>query len=144
MHLMPGRLSGWSDQLRRRYHPNRPGNLPAKRFVRHGCPTDALRHSRRNSAELLASTRATLSASLDGNPAVLFHDAGWAPALLQTIPGEALCFSVDSIAAIGNVGAQSTFESMWSGKVSVQWAKQHNDLWYAELFDAKSAQSEPS
>ncbi|MBW2442546.1 MAG: DUF3306 domain-containing protein [Deltaproteobacteria bacterium] len=65
------------------------------------CPTDALRPSRRNSAELLASMRATLSASLDGNPAVLFHDAGCAPALLQTISGEALCFSVDSIEAIG-------------------------------------------
>ena len=45
---------------------------------------------------------------------------------------------------IGSIGAQGTFESMWSGKVSVQWAKQHNDLWYAELVEAKSAQSKPS
>ena len=65
------------------------------------CPTDALRLSRHNSAELQASIRSTLSASLDGNPAVIFHDAGCAPAFLQTLPGEALCFSINSIEAIG-------------------------------------------
>ena len=45
---------------------------------------------------------------------------------------------------IGSIGAQGTFESMWRGKVSAQWAKQHNDLWYAELIEAKSAESGPS
>jgi formate dehydrogenase subunit gamma len=45
---------------------------------------------------------------------------------------------------IGSIGAQGTFESMWSGKVSAQWAKQHNDLWYAELVESKSAESGPS
>jgi ferredoxin len=65
------------------------------------CPTDALRPSSPDSAELLASVRSTLSASPDGNPAVIFHDAGCAPALLQILPGEALFFSIDSIEAIG-------------------------------------------
>ncbi|MBW2442551.1 MAG: formate dehydrogenase subunit gamma [Deltaproteobacteria bacterium] len=45
---------------------------------------------------------------------------------------------------LGSIGAQGTFESMWRGKVSVQWAKQHNDLWYAELIKAESAKSGPS
>lgn len=65
------------------------------------CPTDALRLSMHNSAELIAFIRSTLSASIDGNLAVIFHDAGWAPALLQTLPREALSFSLDSIEAIG-------------------------------------------
>jgi len=65
------------------------------------CPTDALRPSSPDSVELLASVRSTLSASPDGNPAVIFHDAGCAPALLQILPGEALFFSIDSIEAIG-------------------------------------------
>ena len=42
---------------------------------------------------------------------------------------------------IGSIGAQGTFESMWSGKVSAQWAKQHNDLWYAEMVGAESEES---
>ena len=45
---------------------------------------------------------------------------------------------------LGSIGAQGTFESMWRGKVSAQWAKQHNDLWYAELVETESAQSGPS
>jgi len=45
---------------------------------------------------------------------------------------------------IGSIGAEGTFESIWRGKVSAQWAKQHNDLWYAELMKARSAESEPS
>ena len=32
---------------------------------------------------------------------------------------------------IGTIGAQGTFEGMWTGRVSAQWAKQHQDLWYA-------------
>ena len=65
------------------------------------CPTDALRPSSPDSAELPDSIRSMLSASLDENPAVIFHDGGCAPALLQTLPGEALSFSVDSIESIG-------------------------------------------
>jgi len=45
---------------------------------------------------------------------------------------------------LGSICAEGTFESMWSGKVSAQWAKQHNDLWYAELMKTTSAKSEPS
>jgi formate dehydrogenase subunit gamma len=33
---------------------------------------------------------------------------------------------------IGTIGAEGTFEGMWSGKVDASWAKQHQDLWYAE------------
>ena len=65
------------------------------------CPTDALKPSRPDSTELLASLPKTLSTSLEANPAVVFHDAGCAPALLQTLPREALSFSIDSIEAIG-------------------------------------------
>lgn len=45
---------------------------------------------------------------------------------------------------LGSIGAEGTFESMWSGKVSAQWAEQHNDLWYAESMKAKPAESEPA
>ena len=34
---------------------------------------------------------------------------------------------------LGSIGAEGTFEGMRSGKVSAQWAKQHNDVWYAEV-----------
>lgn len=37
---------------------------------------------------------------------------------------------------IGTIGAQGTFEGMWTGRVSAQWAKQHQDLWYAEKIKA--------
>jgi formate dehydrogenase subunit gamma len=33
---------------------------------------------------------------------------------------------------IGTLGAEGTFEGMWQGHVSAEWAKQHQDLWYAE------------
>jgi len=65
------------------------------------CPTDALRVSRPNSAELLASIRLSLTTTLDPNPAVIFHDAGFAPALLQNVTRGTLSFSVDSIEAVG-------------------------------------------
>ena len=45
---------------------------------------------------------------------------------------------------LGSIGAEGTFESMWNGKVSAQWAQQHNDLWYAESMKAKSTESEPA
>ena len=34
---------------------------------------------------------------------------------------------------IGTIGAEGTFDGMWRGRVSVEWAKQHQDLWYEEL-----------
>lgn len=33
---------------------------------------------------------------------------------------------------LGTIGAEGTFEAMWTGSVDSVWAKQHNDLWYAE------------
>lgn len=33
---------------------------------------------------------------------------------------------------IGTIGAEGTFEGMWTGSVDAVWAEQHNDLWYAE------------
>lgn len=33
---------------------------------------------------------------------------------------------------IGTIGAEGTFEGMWSGQVDASWAKQHQDLWYEE------------
>ncbi|MEJ2286421.1 MAG: formate dehydrogenase subunit gamma [Desulfobacterales bacterium] len=33
---------------------------------------------------------------------------------------------------IGTIGAEGTFEGMWSGRVDASWAKQHQDLWYEE------------
>jgi len=33
---------------------------------------------------------------------------------------------------IGTIGAEGTFEGMWKGTVSDAWARQHQDLWYAE------------
>ncbi len=38
---------------------------------------------------------------------------------------------------IGTIGAEGTFEGMWSGSVDVVWAQQHNDLWYAEKMQGK-------
>ena len=42
---------------------------------------------------------------------------------------------------LGTIGAQGTFQGMWSGLVSAQWAKQHQDLWYAEKMKEKPAAS---
>jgi formate dehydrogenase subunit gamma len=33
---------------------------------------------------------------------------------------------------IGTIGAEGTFEGMWTGSVDAVWAEQHNDLWYEE------------
>lgn len=38
---------------------------------------------------------------------------------------------------IGTIGAEGTFEGMWSGKVDASWAKQHQDLWYEEKVGEK-------
>lgn len=34
---------------------------------------------------------------------------------------------------LGTAGVEGTFEGMWEGKVDVNWAKQHHDLWYEEV-----------
>jgi ferredoxin len=65
------------------------------------CPTDALRLSMPNSAELPASIRLSLTSTINPNPVVIFHGAGFAPELLQTVPRGTLRFSVDSIEAVG-------------------------------------------
>ncbi len=33
---------------------------------------------------------------------------------------------------LGTIGAEGTFEAMWTGEVDTAWAQQHNDLWYEE------------
>ncbi|MGA2731685.1 MAG: formate dehydrogenase subunit gamma [Syntrophobacteraceae bacterium] len=33
---------------------------------------------------------------------------------------------------LGTIGAEGTFEAMWTGSVDTAWARQHNDLWYEE------------
>jgi formate dehydrogenase subunit gamma len=38
---------------------------------------------------------------------------------------------------IGTIGAEGTFEGMWKGEVSAEWAKQHQDLWYEEKVGEK-------
>ena len=40
---------------------------------------------------------------------------------------------------IGTIGAEGTFEGMWKGNVSAEWAKQHQDLWYTEKLGVKEA-----
>lgn len=34
---------------------------------------------------------------------------------------------------LGSVGMEGAFDSMKSGKVDIQWAKEHHDLWYDEI-----------
>jgi len=41
---------------------------------------------------------------------------------------------------IGTIGAEGTFDGMWRGRVSVEWAKQHQDLWYEEVVAGKPSQ----
>ena len=38
---------------------------------------------------------------------------------------------------IGTIGAEGTFEGMWTGTVDAVWAKQHQDLWYEEQMNAR-------
>jgi formate dehydrogenase subunit gamma len=38
---------------------------------------------------------------------------------------------------MGTIGAEGTFEGMWKGYVSAEWAKQHQDLWYEEKVSEK-------
>ena len=44
---------------------------------------------------------------------------------------------------IGTIGAEGTFEGMWSGAVDASWAKQHQDLWYEEKIKAKAQKPGP-
>jgi len=39
---------------------------------------------------------------------------------------------------IGTIGAEGTFEGMWSGYVDESWAKQHQDLWFEEKTGEKA------
>ncbi len=43
---------------------------------------------------------------------------------------------------LGTIGAEGTFEAMWTGSVDAVWAKQHNDLWYAEKMPAQGEKPE--
>jgi formate dehydrogenase subunit gamma len=38
---------------------------------------------------------------------------------------------------MGTIGAVGTFEGMWRGTVDAVWARQHQDLWYAEQVRAR-------
>jgi formate dehydrogenase subunit gamma len=40
---------------------------------------------------------------------------------------------------IGTIGAEGTFEGMWTGSVDTVWAQQHNDLWYGEMVNDKNS-----
>jgi formate dehydrogenase subunit gamma len=44
---------------------------------------------------------------------------------------------------IGTLGTEGAFEAMATGRVDVEWAKQHHDLWYQELV-AKGVMPEPA
>ena len=39
---------------------------------------------------------------------------------------------------IGTIGAEGTFEGMWSGYVDASWAEQHQDLWFEEKTGEKT------
>jgi len=43
---------------------------------------------------------------------------------------------------MGTLGAEGTFESMWTGSVDAVWAKQHQDLWYEEKLREKGEKPE--
>ena len=42
-------------------------------------------------------------------------------------------------AYIGTIGTEGALEGMTRGKVSVEWARQHHDLWYEKVKDKASA-----
>ena len=43
-------------------------------------------------------------------------------------------------AYIGTLGTEGALEGMTTGRVSVEWAKQHHDLWYEEVKDEAAHQ----
>ena len=49
---------------------------------------------------------------------------------------------------IGTIGTEGALEGMTTGRVSVEWAKQHHDLWYEDVKDqagrAEDAKQEPA
>jgi len=49
---------------------------------------------------------------------------------------------------IGTIGTEGAIDGMTTGRVSVEWAKQHHDLWYEEVKDqagrAEDKDSTPS
>ena len=45
---------------------------------------------------------------------------------------------------IGTLGMEGAFEAMGSGKVDLNWAKEHHDLWLAQQLAKKNRQGEPS
>jgi formate dehydrogenase subunit gamma len=45
---------------------------------------------------------------------------------------------------IGTLGMEGAFEAMGSGKVDLNWAKEHHDLWLARQLAKKNRQGEPS
>ena len=45
---------------------------------------------------------------------------------------------------IGTIGTEGALEGMTTGKVDVEWAKQHHDVWYAEQIEANKDVSIPS
>ena len=45
---------------------------------------------------------------------------------------------------IGTIGTEGALEGMTTGRVSVEWAKQHHDLWYEEVKDQAEVVSDSS
>ncbi len=45
-------------------------------------------------------------------------------------------------AYIGTIGSEGSLEAMTKGRVSVEWAKQHHDLWYEEVKNKASSSSD--
>ncbi len=43
---------------------------------------------------------------------------------------------------LGLIGSQGALEGMTRGRVSVEWAKQHHDLWYEEVKDQASSETD--
>jgi formate dehydrogenase subunit gamma len=37
------------------------------------------------------------------------------------------------MAGFGTLGMEGAFEAMWTGEVDYNWAKEHPDLWLAQL-----------
>ncbi len=53
-----------------------------------------------------------------------------------------MCFAFGHI-YIGTLGTEGALQGMTTGRVDVQWAKQHHDLWYQELVD-KEIEAKPA
>ena len=42
---------------------------------------------------------------------------------------------------IGTIGSEGSFEGMRTGRVDVNWARQHHDLWYAQIVERERAEA---